>query len=112
MGKAMTRLMAMAGWLALFSPSAFAGLEIADLGKAYTCDYRVTPAWLQNHIERDEDVVGGNTSIRNETVDSLDWKANPSANGYGYYLTPSPSLDTLGSGPATPPTPIRRGPSQ
>lgn len=41
------------------STSAFAGLEIADLGKAYACDCRVTPAWLQKHIERDEDVVGG-----------------------------------------------------
>ncbi len=81
----MNRLMALVAWFALFSPPAFAGLEISDLGKTYTCDCRVTPAWLQNHIERDEDVVGGNTSLRNETVDSLDWKGSPNANGYGYY---------------------------
>lgn len=55
----MYQTMAAFGWFIVFSPSAFAGLEIADLGKAYACDCRVTPAWLQKHIERDEDVVGG-----------------------------------------------------
>jgi hypothetical protein len=74
----------MTGWLALIPTGAFAGLEITDLGKTYTCDRQVTPAWLQNHIERDEDVIGGNTSVRKETVDSLDWKGSPNANGYGY----------------------------
>lgn len=65
--------MATWGWFALFSPSALAGLEIVDLDKTYAYDPAVTPSWLQNHIERDNNVIDGNTSIRNERADSLDW---------------------------------------
>ncbi|QDV65172.1 hypothetical protein [Crateriforma conspicua] len=72
-------------WMASCNTPSSGELVISDLGKHYTFDPSITPAHLRNHIERDEDVIGGNTSIRNESADHLDWKGNPNANGFGYF---------------------------
>ncbi|WP_235298713.1 hypothetical protein [Portibacter marinus] len=57
---------------------------IEDLGKSYEADQKWM-AGLFHHIKNNEDVIGGNTSIRNVDRDHLEWKGNPGGNGFGYY---------------------------
>ena len=63
----------------------FAGLVVEDLGKRYDPSLHAVPEYLQNHIPRKQSVCPGNTSFRNESPESLAWKGNPNANGYGYF---------------------------
>jgi len=62
----------------------FAGLEIQELGKDYLFDEGKSRPGLFHHVEA-EDVIGGNTSVRNEGRESLAWKGKPDSNGYGYF---------------------------
>ncbi len=66
-------------------PALNAGLVVEDLGKSYEPDSCKVPSWLQHHIEQDNAVTGGNTSFRNTAAEYLEWKGNPSGNGYGYF---------------------------
>ena len=63
----------------------YPGLVFTDLGKQYDFDADRLMVGLYHHIPRDDDVVGGNTSLRNESTTSLIWKGHPSDNGYGYF---------------------------
>ncbi|MEO1236618.1 MAG: hypothetical protein AAFX76_07500 [Planctomycetota bacterium] len=68
----------------LGTPPAAADLTIHDLGHDYVPDPdRVSPGL--SHPVADRDVNHGNTSIRNNTEQSLRWKSGPNANGEGYY---------------------------
>lgn len=60
-------------------------LIISDLGKNLNLNsVRLIPG-LFSHIANDEDVLGGNTSIRNIEKKSLIWKGNNNGNGFGYF---------------------------
>lgn len=72
-----------ATYLGLMLPL-FAELEIKELGKDYLFDESKSRPGLFHHVEA-EDVIGGNTSVRNETRESLTWKGKPDLNGYGYF---------------------------
>ncbi|NHF59941.1 hypothetical protein FK220_011355 [Flavobacteriaceae bacterium TP-CH-4] len=60
-------------------------LVIEDLGKEYRPLKEKLLQGLYHHIEEDDNVVGGNTSIRNMDAEHLVWKGNPNGNGYGYF---------------------------
>lgn len=71
--------------LLLASTNCFAGLTIEDLGKKYSLKEHKLVKGLYQHIATKEEVIGGNTSIRNESAAHLDWKGSLNSNGYGYY---------------------------
>lgn len=60
-------------------------LSVYDLGKTYSRGKNKTLKGLYHHIAVDDEVIGGNTSIRNVDADHLEWKGNPNGNGYGYF---------------------------
>ena len=60
------------------------GLEIQDMGKDYLFDAKKSRPGLYHHVAT-ADVIGGNTSVRNEARESLEWKGRPDSNGYGYF---------------------------
>ena len=66
-----------------FAAPALAGMTITDLGKTYAPDPDKTPPTLRQDVEAG-DVIGGNTSVRNEPADALDWKGGDAANA-GYF---------------------------
>ncbi|MFC4698728.1 hypothetical protein ACFO4O_00955 [Glaciecola siphonariae] len=70
---------------ALLCFQAHADLIIRDLGKDYTVEPNKVVSGLYLHVENDDDVIGGNTSVRNETADTLKWKGKQSSNGFGYF---------------------------
>ncbi len=59
--------------------------RIKDMGKDYSLPTGKLVKGLYHHIEQDDDVIGGNTSIRNVDAKDLEWKGNPNGNGYGYF---------------------------
>jgi hypothetical protein len=60
------------------------GMVIEDLGKDYQFDPSRSRPGLFHHVET-ENVIGGNTSVRNEARETLLWKGKPDSNGYGYF---------------------------
>ena len=62
-----------------------AALDVIDLGKRFDHEALGCLPGLFHHIESDDDVNGGNTSIRREGGEFPFWKADPNGNGYGYY---------------------------
>lgn len=58
---------------------------IVDIGKQYLPPENKLVEGLYHHIENDDDVIGGNTSIRNVAPAHLKWKGNPNGNGFGYF---------------------------
>ena len=59
--------------------------EIQAIGKDYPFPNEHLVEGLYHHIPVDDDVIGGNTSIRNYDAEHLKWKGNPNGNGYGYF---------------------------
>ncbi|MEP0714350.1 MAG: hypothetical protein ABJC55_20715 [Algoriphagus sp.] len=59
-------------------------LEIYDLGKTYELPQDKLMKGLYFHIPT-EKVNHGNTSIRNESQETLLWKGSPDSNGFGYF---------------------------
>jgi hypothetical protein len=82
---ACTWFVALGMFLALSALKVHAGLVISDLGKTYLPDPNVTPAWLSQHIANKDDVIGGNTSVRNVDTSGLKWKGSSKDNGFGYF---------------------------
>ncbi len=58
---------------------------VEDIGKSYELPKDLLLEGLYHHIAVDDDVIGGNTSIRNIDEGHLVWKGNPNGNGYGYF---------------------------
>lgn len=65
--------------------SQYGDFTIEDVGKEYLLNMEKLKPGLYYHIPNDEDVIGGNTSIRNVDRNHLEWKGSPDGNGYGYY---------------------------
>ncbi len=61
-----------------------ADLSIVDLGKDFQFNPTRTRPGLYHHLETSE-VTGGNTSLRNESAETLAWKGQPDSNGFGYF---------------------------
>ncbi len=59
--------------------------SVHNLGKNYRTNHEKLVPGMYHHIEKKDDVVGGNTSIRNVNAENLVWKGNPNENGYGYF---------------------------
>ncbi len=57
---------------------------VEDLGKEFTPDPTRTVPGLFHLVPKNE-VLGGNTSIRNESATTLQWKGEDSTNGTGYF---------------------------
>ena len=60
-------------------------IQVEDIGKDYALPAERLVEGLYNHIEHNDSVIGGNTSIRNVSAAHLVWKGEPDANGYGYF---------------------------
>ena len=58
---------------------------LTDIGKDYQFPKDKHLDGLYHHIAKDDDVIGGNTSIRNIDPPNLKWKGDPKGNGFGYF---------------------------